>query len=115
VLSRIRGYASAGIYDGGDGVGFGDYRSGHDGPTGRPVTDYDGEGNPRVTSQTDGDGEGGRGFVGGGDYGDISPSEELSNIRRENDSGDEYAGSGWNRPPTSYWRRRSYGDTNYDR
>jgi hypothetical protein len=113
VLARIAGYANAGIYDGGEGVGFGDYRSGRE----DRATDFTGEGYPRVTSQVYGrDGEDGRGFVGGGDYGDVSPSEELANIRRENDSGDEYDGSGWSRVPSSYARRRSrVTDSNFDR
>jgi hypothetical protein len=116
ILSRVARYANAAIYDGGAGGGFGDYRSGAE----DRATDFAGDGYPRVVSQTygglPGHGEDGRGFVGGGDYGDVSPSEELANIRRENDSGDEYDGSGWSRVPSSYTRRRTRDvDSNFDR
>lgn len=100
VLSRIRSYASNGLYDGGDVPGYGMYRSA---PAIELGDSIDAEGYPTQTSQLDNDtrGEDGPGYVGGGDYGDVSPSEELANIRRENDSGDEFAGDGWDGPPTS--------------
>jgi hypothetical protein len=114
VLSRIRGYANAGIYDGGDEQGWGEYRSA---PIARLGDSIDGSGYPRIVSQLDerGTGEDGPGFVGGGDYGNVSPSEELANLRRVNDSGDEYAGDGWGeRTPVSYDRRANR-NSDYDR